>query len=653
MKTKSILLIAALLCTAVEIRAADSTTQPTPLVTQSSGKLIQILQSDASRKEKADACRELAVVGDSKAVPVLVGLLANEELSHMARYALETIPGEGVNPALRGELARLHGLQLIGVVGSLGVRKDSSAVKPLSPLLGDSDPKIAQAVALALGEIGTADAAESIEKALPKTAPANRLAFCDGLFHCAEALAIRGKTRNAIAIYDHLRGLTDVPGQVRAGALRGAIVVRGKKSLGLLKESLATGDSVLFAAAVRATIEIPGPEVTKILTDRLPQLWPESKIMVMQALGNRGDIKALPALYSQANQGTKVLRLAAIHAIAAIGHSLSVRTLVELAQDSEREMSQAALDGLAGIPGREADSASLKFLKNPAADQRLIGIDLVGRRRMLVAMPELLTAATDANANVRSSAIQRVGKLGSPAEVSALLRILLRSTTRQELDVLTEALTSICSRAGSSSSAIAQIVNALAPATPAQKGALLAVLGALGGERPLVAVRAALTDSNQDVQAAALSSLSAWPDMAAAPDLLQIVRAKANNADRELAFQGYVRLVRESELSGGEKLKRLSEVAALADGAPEKMLVLAGFGDVISLESLQLVTPHLADSSVVEEAGAVAVKIAEKLDAKYAGEIGSALNQVLKSAKSPQVLDSARKRLEKLKLPVQ
>ena len=97
MKTKSIVLIAGLLCATAGVQAADSTPAPTPLVTQSADKLIQVLQADASRKEKADACRELAVVGNSKAVLVLVGLLANEELSHMARYALETIPGDTVN----------------------------------------------------------------------------------------------------------------------------------------------------------------------------------------------------------------------------------------------------------------------------------------------------------------------------------------------------------------------------------------------------------------------------------------------------------------------------------------------------------------------------------------------------------------------------
>ena len=663
MKTKNILLIATLLCATVGVRAADSTPGPTPLLTQSADQLLRVLQSDVSRKEKADACRELAVIGNSKAVPVIVGLLANEELSHMARYALETIPGESVNQALRAELTKLNGRLLIGVIGSLGVRKDPNAVKPLSPLLKDSDPQVAQAAARALGSIGNADAVRAIETALGKTAPANRLAFCDGLFRFAEALAAKGKIREAIDIYERLRGLTDVPHQVRAGALRGSIVVRGKSGDGLLKESLGTSDSILFAAAVRAAMEMPGSEVTEILAAGLPQLWPENKIVVIQALGSRGDMKALPALYTQANHGPKPIRLAAIRAITAIGHPLSVKILVELlhdltiqvksAEEPEREIAQAAQDGLAGIPGREADVVALDFLKSPQANRRLIGIDLVGRRRMVVALPGLLTAASDANPKVRASALQRVGKLGASAEVPALINILLRSTEPQDLDGLAAALTDICLRIGAPSTATAQIINALAPATPGQKGALLGVLGSLGGDKALGAVRAALTDTDPEVHAAAVRALNAWPDLAAAPDLLLIVRSTSNAAERELAFLGFVKLVRESGATPDEKLKLLTQAATLAGSSQEKMLVLAGLGDIPSGTSLRLVTPYLADPAVVEAAGAVAVRITEKLDPKFSEEIGVALNQVLKSAKSPQVLDPARKRMEQLKLPIQ
>lgn len=653
MKTKNIFLTALLLGVTSGAFAAASDTAPTPLLTQSADKLIAVLKSGGSRKEKADACRELAVLGTSKAVPALVSLLADEELSHMARYALETIPGSDVDQALRGELTRLKGRPLVGVIGSLGVRRDSKAVRPLSSLLRETDPQVAQAAALALGNMGTAEAAGAIENALPKTSPANRLAFCEGLFRCAETLASGGKTKDAIALYDRLRGLTEVPDQVRAGALRGAIITRGQGGLGLLNDSLASSDRVLFKAAVRASLEMTGSEVTRALTTCLPQLKPENQMVVMQALGSRGDDLAVPALSTQAKTGPKPSRIAAIRAVAAIGHAPSVPVMVELIEDSESEISQAAMDGLAGMTGREADAAVLNLFKSARADRRIAGIDLVGRRRMAAAVPALLNAAADSDAKVRSSALQRLGKLGAPAEVPALLKLLLRSTAAPDLDGLATALSSICTGAGSPASATEQIIGALPGAPPAQKGALLGVLGAVGGQKALASVRAGLNDPNTEVRDAAVRALADWPDSATAPDLLQIVRSVTGGNQRDLAFRGYVRLARESGATASEKLTLLTEVAALATSAQEKKLVLAGLGDIPSVESLRLVTPHLSEPAVADEAGAVAVKIAEKLDATYSSDIGTSLNHVLKSAKSPQVLEKARKRMDQLKLPIQ
>ena len=652
MKTINSLLIAALMCATSGVVSAASATDPTPLLTRSADQLIGVLQSGGSRKDKADACRELAVIGTSKAVPVLVALLADEELNHMARYALETIPGPSVEPALRSELPRLKGRPLVGVIGSLGVRKDTKAVKPIAALLADSDPLVAQAAARALGQIGTADAAKAIEKALPATASANRLAFCEGLFRCAETFVAKGKTKDAIALYDRMRKLSDVPHQVRTGALRGAILARGPAGYSLLKESLASNDRVLFNAAVRAALETTGAEVTRVLAVSLTQISPDNQIVVMQALGARGDESAVAALATQAKSGAKSTRIAAIRAVAAIGAAASVPVMVQLIEDSDGEISQAAVDGLAGIPRREAYIAVLQMLGSPKADRRITGIDLVGRRRMVTAVPALLTAATDSDAKVRSSAYQRLGKLAAPAEVPAMLKLLSRSTDAQDLSGLAEAISSICTSAGSPAAATEQVVGALSGAQPAQKGALLAVLGAVGGEKALAAVRTALSDSNAEVHDAAVRALADWPDAAAAPDLLQIVRS-ASGSQREVAFRGFVRLARESSAAAPEKLKSLSEAAGVATSPQEKMLVLAGLGDILSVESLRLVTPHLADAAVADEAGAAAVKIAEKLDAKESADIGKALNQVLKAAKSEQVLDKARKRMEKLNLPVQ
>ena len=97
---------------------------------RSGGELITVLKSaDASLKDRNDACRELATIGDPKAIPVLVGLLGDEKLSHMARYALEPIKDASVDTALRDAMGKLKGDLQIGVINSIGVRRDEKASK--------------------------------------------------------------------------------------------------------------------------------------------------------------------------------------------------------------------------------------------------------------------------------------------------------------------------------------------------------------------------------------------------------------------------------------------------------------------------------------------------------------------------------------------
>src|SRR5579859_5094121 len=95
-------------------------------------RLLAALQSDISRDAKGFVCRMLTLVGGVSAVPVLAGLLGDEYLSHMARYALERIPLPEAAQALREALPKLSGKLKIGLISSLGSRRDGSAVTALS-----------------------------------------------------------------------------------------------------------------------------------------------------------------------------------------------------------------------------------------------------------------------------------------------------------------------------------------------------------------------------------------------------------------------------------------------------------------------------------------------------------------------------------------
>jgi len=207
------------------LAGAPSAQAAPPADKEKEARLIAVLKSSAPLKDKADACRELSLVGTKEAIAPLAALLGDEKLSHLARYGLEPIPDPGVDEALRNALGTLKGRPLIGVIGSLGVRRDTKAVGPLSALLKDADADTAQAAARALGRIGNQAATEALEGALDAAPAANRLAVSEGLFRCADHLVAIGQVDQALAICDKLNR-PDAPPHVRESAKRKARFLR-------------------------------------------------------------------------------------------------------------------------------------------------------------------------------------------------------------------------------------------------------------------------------------------------------------------------------------------------------------------------------------------------------------------------------------------
>jgi len=620
-------------------------TAPPPAATMSEAQLILVLKSDATQKEKADACLFLARLGTKAAVPALVALLPDEKLSHMARYGLETISDPSVDVALRDALNTLNGRPLVGVIGSLGVRHDANAVPSLSKRLQDPDADVAQAAARALGTIGTSPAVKALQAGLANPPAGNQLAFCEGLFRCAESRAARGERKEALAIYQHLRTQPALPQQVRAGALIGAIVNDPKKGPALIRESLNSPDYILTAAAVRAAQRMAGAEVTQALTASLARLPADQQMLVMQTLGESRDPAALPVLATLAQSSPKPVRVAAIRALPMIGQPSAVPVLVALLRDNDRDVAQAAQEGLAALPGRDADAAVTTLLASSDTDQRLLALELVGRRRMTGAIPTLLKAATDTDAKVRPVAIRKLGELGGPSVLSALLDLLLGAKDSSELDAAEQALGAVAVRGSNLDASIGQLIAALAKAQPAQKSALLGVLTSLGGPTAMIAVRVAVADPNPDIHAAALRALGAWKTADAAPELLALAKSAATATDKMICLRGYLGWAANPDLPADQRLSMCQQVAGLIQEADEKKLLLGALGSLHTPEALGMAAGYLDDASTKEEATAATVAIAEELlKGKQAAQLASKLIEPLqKAAQATANADLARR----------
>jgi hypothetical protein len=184
--------------------------------------LLDVLTSDSTRAGKQFVCRELSIIGTGQSVSVLGNMLTDEETSDMARYALERIPGTAVNEALRSALRKAEGKPKVGIINSLGQRRDRRAVRALSRLIDSSDKMVATAAAAALGRIAGPRATKVLAAAKDKTSGKLQMVVLDSYLKCADQLVEDGNKAEALAIYKELQQ-ADMPKPIRTAALTGML----------------------------------------------------------------------------------------------------------------------------------------------------------------------------------------------------------------------------------------------------------------------------------------------------------------------------------------------------------------------------------------------------------------------------------------------
>src|ERR1051326_5657323 len=126
-------------------------------------QLIRVLQSNAAPAQKDAACARLKFIGTAQCVSALAPLLLDDQLSHSARYVLESMHLAEADDALLNALDKTRGATKIGIINSLGFRGEPRAVPALALLARGSDIPMAFCAARALGQIGGAEAIKDLQ----------------------------------------------------------------------------------------------------------------------------------------------------------------------------------------------------------------------------------------------------------------------------------------------------------------------------------------------------------------------------------------------------------------------------------------------------------------------------------------------------------
>lgn len=378
--------------------------------------LIAVLQSDGPKAEKALACKKLAVWGTEASVPALAAYLNDPELASWARIALEAIPGDAPNQALRASLGQLKGRLLVGAINSLGVRRDEGAVAMLAEKLTDADADVAAAAATALGHIGGPQAVAVLTPALNTSTGIVKNAVAEGLLFCADRFLAEGKKQEAREIYDAVRK-ADVPKPRRVEATRGAILASGKEGLDLLAECLASNDKDFFAIGLSTARELKGAEVSKVLVGQLGpiQKGEEKKpalLTIKKAEYGAGDRWADVTQAVAAAVRNNTLRITASNALAGDPAPGVVKQLRMVYAIGGQEQTIAV---------KENDSVVLGESVAPADPRQVAILEALGDIGDPVGIEAIVKAARDGSWGLRLAAIRILGRVGDAQAVPVLV----------------------------------------------------------------------------------------------------------------------------------------------------------------------------------------------------------------------------------------
>ena len=613
---------------------------------------LKFLRSDATFASKQFICQQLSIIATGEAVPTLTAMLTDTKTSDMARYALERIPGDAVDRALREALPKTAGKTKVGIINTLGVRGSRTSVHALTGLIYDPDLMIASAAVNALGQIADYQATSALGRARNKTTGKLRLLVLDAYLKGADSFLANGDARAANIIYKQLYSAAGEPDIIRVAALRGIVAVRKDKATGIVIDEIRGTNQAMRTAAIGLIGEIPGTRIVRAVIAELSDLPAPEQVQLLTELANRGDKIALPAVISATNAKDVSIRMAALKALGRLGDDSNVDRLAKVAATTTGAEQQAAREALYRLRGPKVDQTILSHISFPDSKVKVELVRSIGRRNIYTAVTTLLKTAKDTDSKVRLESVKALKAIAHRKDLPVLVNLLLNIQSDAERSEAEKTVVAVAHKISDKNRQAEAVLTALPSVKDVSaRCSLLAVLGKIADDSALPALRSALKDKNVKVNNAAIRALSDWPTPKPASDLLQIAQHSGNEKQRVLALRGFVRLIGlDSTRSAAATIGMYHKAMELASNANEKKMVLSGLASVKSFESLQFTADYLADEALQQEAEAAVIKIAEATLGKgHPQKTRQILQKIIQTTKNDSLRKKAQEILKKIK----
>ena len=389
-----------------------------------------------------------------------------------------------------------------------------------------------------------------------------------------------------------------------------------------------------------------GAAATQTFAAQLKTLDAEHQIALLSALTDRGDVAARTAVVDLiASSKDESVRASAINSLGRLGSAADLLLLIKTLSASGNEQA-AARKSLAQMAGDAINKALAAELKSSAPGVKSALIEILATRRATDTLPALVSATIDENAQVRGAAMSALGQIGRAEQVAPMLPGVLKAQPGGERDNAERNVALICSRIDNEDQRGTRVIEALKTVAAADRDELLPLVGRVGGKKLIDFVGDIASEQDPTRRKFGIDALSKWPDASVADKLLEIANKTTDAAERNQAFQGYVKIsATRDNRNDKQRLDRMQEAMKAARTPDERLLVINRTRTAYAVEAVRFVLPYLEQPEFAQLTCETIVEIAHHREVRdpNKAEFDKVLDKVIATTKDPVVVDRAQR----------
>lgn len=390
-----------------------------------------------------------------------------------------------------------------------------------------------------------------------------------------------------------------------------------------------------------------GAAATKTFLAQLPKLDADGQVALINALADRRDATARPAIIELSSSSKEEqVRAAALSALGKLGEPGDLPLLIKTLSTVSGAEQSAARQSLVQMTGDSINSTIAATMKASPSGPKATLIEILAARRASDELPALVSAILDESEHVRRAAMSALGQIGRPEQIAPMLPGVLKAQRGGERDNAEKAVAQVCSRIDNEDLRGERLIEAMNTVAAADRDELLPLVGRVGGRRLINYVGDIATEQDPVRRKFGIDALSKWPDSSVADKLLEIANKTTDPAERNQAFQGYVKIsASRDNRNDKQRLDRMKQAMKAARTPEEQLLVINRTRTAYDMDAVRFVLPYLDQPEFAQLTCDTIVEIAHHREVRdpNKSEFDKVLDKVIETTKDPVVVDRAQR----------